>query len=165
MRKTHSSKGHQNEKGRVIGAGPYRSNFSVGEHGEKWIHSIQLHLNYLQKELQSRYNSSASAVTDLGKARTLHKEVISGFFVQVGSAPCYISHITCFCCLKEVPQYGLPCGHVLCSACIRAYSEDQNDGHLVLKSCPLHYRDSFHDRWRIWMKPEYAGVRVLSLDG
>ena len=36
---------------------------------------------------------------------------------------------------------------------------------MALESCPLHYDDPFSERWKIPMKPDFAGVRILSLDG
>lgn len=72
---------------------------------------------------------------------------------------------TCFCCLMDVPEHPLPCGHVLCTACIRAYGK-QAKSSIALVCCPLHREST---KWArpaiIKFKPVGAGVRVLSLDG
>ena len=165
VRSRHSPKGHQNEKGRIIGTGVYYSNFSAETYKKEWLSTLRHRLIALEQELQRRDTEMGKDVPDPATARTLHKEVISEAFKNFGTAAYYISHTTCFCCLKEVPQHGLPCGHVLCSACVKAFKTDQSATFVTLDSCPLHPFEPFPEQWRIAMKPDYAGVRVLSLDG
>jgi hypothetical protein len=77
--------------------------------------------------------------------------------------------------LREMPEHPLPCGHVLCTPCVRTYSEldmkregmQQKDKNFIrLDRCPLHLRYlRFTDPWFLKFKPDLAGVRILSLDG
>jgi hypothetical protein len=91
------------------------------------------------------------------------------FFERVPEAKMFISHSTCFCCLMQVPQHPLRCGHVLCTACIKAYgSPKQSRVTWEMKYCPLHEGETQErgtSTWVIKFKPEFAGVRLLSLDG
>ena len=97
-------------------------------------------------------------VNDKLLAYDLHKECMGRFFrsYQGFNAPRYISLTTCYCCLMEVPEHPLQCGHVLCTGCIKAYGYQHDSHSVVIEYCPLH---SIH------FKPDYAGVRILSLDG
>jgi len=65
----------------------------------------------------------------------------------------------------DVPEHPLPCGHVLCTACVKAYGT-QAKSTVSLPYCPLHREAT---RWAkpalIKFKPAGAGVRVLALDG
>ncbi|KAH7303139.1 acyl transferase/acyl hydrolase/lysophospholipase [Stachybotrys elegans] len=55
------------------------------------------------------------------------------------------SDATCFCCLRRRPQFGLPCKHAVCENCVKVFGRvDENDP---------------------WVKPDTAGIRVLSIDG
>lgn len=66
---------------------------------------------------------------------------------------------------QDVPEHPLPCGHVLCTACIKAYGKQKKTS-IIVSCCPLHRESTM---WAkpvlIRFKPIGAGVRVLSLDG
>lgn len=65
-----------------------------------------------------------------------------------------------------IPQHSLPCGHVLCTPCVKGFGKSLNGSEYSLESCPLHPDDgSWRDAYVIRFKPDLAGVRVLSLDG
>lgn len=76
----------------------------------------------------------------------------------------------CYGCLFGRPEYRLPCSHVICTACLRDY--DQTDparqylGNIIHNECIV-CADSSDPRWpyRTQVRPDLAGLRVLSLDG
>ncbi|TKA71655.1 hypothetical protein B0A55_05295, partial [Friedmanniomyces simplex] len=161
----HNPKGHQNASGRIIGPGEYQSDFSADTYIDQWLDSVKFRLLALQTSLQERDDSTSKTFTAIDHVLDIHRHQMSSFYRVLGGAHYFISHTTCFSCLKEVPEHGLPCGHVLCSACVRAYGKKDNDCYVVLESCPLHSVPKFQEPWRVAYKPDYAGVRLLSLDG
>ncbi|KAK5119234.1 hypothetical protein LTR85_007848 [Meristemomyces frigidus] len=114
---------------------------------------------------QKRDTQNEKGVTSLDVVLDMHRKRMGSFYQSMGGAVQYISHATCLCCLKEVPEHALPCGHVLCARCIRAYGRRHPDNSITINFCPLHSLDHFRQPWRIRWKPEHAGVRVLCLDG
>lgn len=159
------NKGHQNEKGKIIHAGDYQSSFSADDYGKQWLQSLQSHLAKVQQEYEERDSRDARTASSNQTALDLHKKHMASFFEKMGHAANYVSHTTCLCCLKEVPEHGLPCGHVLCTACVQAYGSSTDDPQVFVQSCPLHPGDVFSPRWQVHFKPEYAGIRALALDG
>ena len=162
---THGVKDHQNADGRVIGAGDYQTNFSYKDKLPKWLRLVEMRVREDRNELTRRENTQ-NEISNRRHARTIHKERVEGFFTAVGGAQNYVSHLTCFCCPKNVPEHPLQCGHILCSICVRAYSRPGNGCFRTMKSCPLHFTTSqFAEPWRIAVKPDFAGARILCLDG
>ena len=107
--------------------------------------------------------------SDNAIAYDLHRENMDSFFrgsFENFTAYSFCSLTTCFSCLLEVPQHPLQCGHTLCTACIRAYGRPNDRNSVLMDSCPLHARTTRGKAsWIVHFKPDYAGVRVLSLDG
>lgn len=164
----HQPKGHQDEKG-IIAAGDYQAAFDAN-FLPQWkaqlrsaIGSIHRDFQYELEQLTS--GDDAGAVPEERLALDLHIEYLNQFFEAVGPASSMCSHATCFCCLMDVPEHPLPCGHVLCTACIKAYGKPTKSS-VHVTCCPLH-RESTN--WAkptvIKFKPAGAGVRILSLDG
>jgi len=112
---------------------------------------------------QHRNVSSTSFRTDTEIAVDLHKSNTAKFYAHVHDVEHYYNNATCLSCLMSVPEHAIGCGHVFCTACIKDYATDGSDSLLVLRSCPLHQDQ---DRsWLVHLKPSFAGVRVLCLDG
>jgi len=99
-------------------------------------------------------------------ASDLHIDQLDYCFKKLGTARPFISHASCFGCLVNIPLHPLPCGHVLCEACIRDCATSSH-GRLKLKYCPLHVDmdNDFEPPWEVTHKPDHVGVRILSLDG
>lgn len=98
----------------------------------------------------------------------IHLINVNSFYHRVGGAQRFVSHSTCFCCLRELAEHPLPCGHVLCTPCIKGYGKPHSElsGSYTVATCPLHDFDAvFRVPAEILFKPPLAGVRVLALDG
>lgn len=161
----HNPKGHQNVDGKFIGSGGYQSEFDAREFMPKWIERIRSYLQYLQSK-SAELSLTLREQTENQIAAELHKQHLNDFYHQLGNVSKYVSHSTCFSCLRELPEHALPCGHVLCDPCIRAYGVRASRTAIELKRCPLHLREwLWEPPWMVAVKPPYAGVRILCLDG
>lgn len=77
------------------------------------------------------------------------------------------SQRTCLACLSNCPTNTLPCRgvqHSICEACIRRYMRGYDSSWAHLTQCPLGC-ELWTTPWRIRVKPETAGPRILALDG
>jgi len=162
----HLPKGHQSVTGKIIGVGGYQSDFDHREYGIKWINKISTRL----QELQSRFFELSHTLKERSEgsiAAELHKNSINDFYRSLGNdVTLFISHSTCFSCLRELPEHALPCGHVLCLPCVRDYGMRVSKTTIEVKRCPLHLWDTLWDPpWTVTIKPACAGVRILCLDG
>ena len=161
----HASKGHQNEKGDVLATGDYVPSFHYNSNMCRWIQRLEQEMNYMQesrdKALLARPDLSAEEITS-----TLHLGNLSKFYTQIGSASKFMSHSTCFCCLREIPVHPLTCGHVLCTPCIHSYGVPKGKGSIELLECPMgRAAEQWSESCLFRFKPPLAGVRVLCLDG
>lgn len=98
-------------------------------------------------------------------AGELHLKRMNEFYSNLGELSAYTNHSACFCCLRELPEHPLPCGHVLCTPCVRSFGRRKNRVTYALESCPLHDDQKWDQEWEIPVKPGLAGVRILTLDG
>ncbi|KAK5153225.1 hypothetical protein LTS14_007870 [Recurvomyces mirabilis] len=164
----HQPKGHQDNEG-IIAAGDYEAAFD-GNFSPTWKTQLRsaiegIHRDFSYELEQLSQVEDTQAIPEEKIALVLHEEHLNQFFELVGPASSICSHATCFCCLMDVPEHPLPCGHVLCTACIKAYGKTAHSA-VTLPSCPLHRAST---KWAkpaiIKFKPPGAGVRVLSLDG
>ena len=77
------------------------------------------------------------------------------------------SNKACFACLQSVPDHALPCGHVFCEQCVKDFgrsSEDQRSC-IEITQCVLCLSEWLTPPQLIRLKPKFAGIRVLTLDG
>lgn len=173
VRSSHAAKGHQTARGKIISSGPYESAFSSFNFSEQWKKFLKDRLQKIEAEFQKRRNATVPkkddplTVNDSTLAYNLHKEYMGRFFrsYEGYSASKFISLTTCYCCLMEVPEHPLQCGHVLCTRCVKAYGNQYDSHSVFMDYCPLHSTHKFDKSWIIHFKPDYAGVRVLTLDG
>jgi len=100
------------------------------------------------------------------RTATQHRSYLLGFVGKIGIEIGYISHTTCLSCLMEVPEHTMPCGHVICSACVQDFGRIENGSTLVMDSCPLHRELQWTgSRALATLNPQFAGTRILALDG
>lgn len=160
-----SQKGHQNKEGRMIGEGPYQSDFDMRKFLVAWIDRLKSDLASLQEKFASLSHRLRER-SDAEIAAELHQQELSSFYGSLGQGSDFISHHTCFSCLRELPEHALPCGHVLCTPCIKSYGKKASRTKIHLTRCPLHPRDWYWEPpWEITVKPPFAGTRILCLDG
>ncbi|KAI0544412.1 hypothetical protein F4679DRAFT_576867 [Xylaria curta] len=161
--KNSHTKGHQNIRGKLIGNGPYQVDFEIETLGSWWIETVGEQLALFQN---SAYKLGQTILrNDIQIATILHRERMDNFYATFGNPSAFVSHSACFSCLRELPECILPCGHILCQSCVRAYGRQTSRTSIELSRCPLHVRESFEKSSHAFsFKPPQAGVRILSLD-
>lgn len=167
VRSGHGDKGHQNADGKVFAYGAYFAPWSFAELQKEFQYNCFFRLEELLERLDKRIREGSPAVQ---AAAEIHRNDVMPYFYRhvAGDRGIqrYNSHSVCLCCLSKPPEHPLPCGHVLCTPCIKIYGFKRNDLEIIMDSCPLEARSKgFVYPWTIHFKPESAGVRVLCLDG
>jgi hypothetical protein len=141
------------------------SQFSFSSYQEIFQYNVYIRLSELLQMLLRRTQEFRDPERDA--AAFIHREtVMRNFFAHStrGLADAYISHSACFSCLFEPPEHGLPCGHVICMKCLRDFrSRIYSRTVIEIDKCPICDQDLVG--WRVTLKPESAGVRILTLDG
>ena len=164
VRSGHGTKGHQLENGKVLAVGEYQSRFSVESFQDEFRDKAYCHLVQLLEKLQM-----ADLDSDLEDevAARIHKDtVLTRFYEHVGGAEKFKSYSACFSCLVASPEDSLPCGHILCTPCLKAFGVNRGKVSIEIAACPLHpTRGVGSIPWRAQLKPLSAGVRILTLDG
>ncbi|KAK8017814.1 hypothetical protein PG993_014140 [Apiospora rasikravindrae] len=166
VRSGHNPKGHQNKAGKIIGHGDYESELDVATFGPTWTQLIRSSLRQIQASL-FRLGQEFVDRTELQTAALLHRERLNELYSNVlGNAADIVSYSACLCCLRELPECVLPCGHILCLPCIQIYGQRTSRTTIEISRCPLHVRDVISTPpWVIVTKPPQAGARILCLDG
>ncbi|KAK1613532.1 hypothetical protein BDP81DRAFT_443725 [Colletotrichum phormii] len=172
LRSGHNLKGHQNSAGKMFRSGDYVAEEGITQFETEWIEQIRDKLteleNALMRSVVDADNGLGEQQTEDCVAATIHQEQVASFFSTLGNVQSFVSHSTCFCCLREIPEHALPCGHVLCAPCVKAYAAPESESYMRMTTCPFHPKDSFKFQgagWTVAIKPPFAGARVLSLDG
>jgi hypothetical protein len=167
----HLPKGHQNARGKWIGDGRFKSKIQPERFWPIWKDEISKALAGFDNELQSVASNNAQTASPEELLNELHSKRMTRLYDDLGSADKFISHTTCLCCLMQAPLHTLPCGHTLCTRCVRSYGiavhgSAKNSSVLDMEFCPLHPGlDHWPSPYYVRFKPEHAGVRLLSLDG
>jgi hypothetical protein len=168
MKSGHNSKGHQNSAGRILASGRYQSDFDFDKYADVWINNISHYLEKVQKEVYAA-SIHDDSLTEPEAAARAHCKTMNEFYRNVGdNLFLFVSHSTCFSCLRELPEHPLPCGHVLCTPCVKSYARQVEKSVFQLGFCPLHVAETEFVSgfpWKIKIKPLHAGTRILSLDG
>ncbi|KAK3379099.1 hypothetical protein B0T24DRAFT_716735 [Lasiosphaeria ovina] len=156
-------KGHQARSGKIFSKGSYSPEFSSDVFFEDWMLDIGSHLDKLIRKL----NEFGADVQERELVARLHRTEIETFYRKLDSVTKVKSHATCLCCVRKVPEHVLPCGHVLCDACVQSIGDDVGGCVFEVRYCPLHpqYAKWYDNPVRIKFKPKDAGVRLLCLDG
>ncbi|KAM5527445.1 hypothetical protein FOXYSP1_20317 [Fusarium oxysporum f. sp. phaseoli] len=75
------------------------------------------------------------------------------------------SNETCLSCIRRRPQYGFPCGHLVCQNCVRTFSPKSSfdPWEYVPQSCHICGQPTPGISIRLF--PDTSRLRVLSIDG
>ena len=143
------------------------SDFAFASYHERFQWDVYAQLDLLLKSLADRVQEGDALESQA--AAQIHKDQVMVHFYNhsaKGRPEAFISHSTCFSCLFEPPEHALPCGHILCTSCIRAYGHAKGRTIVEMDSCPLEslIRPRY-GLWRVFIKPASAGIRILTLDG
>ena len=146
--------------------GKYVSSFSFKNYRERFEWDVYSRLTGLLETLRSEFQEGNRI--EAQAAAEIHKNTIMIPFFNHSTrnrVEAFTSHSTCLSCLFEPPEHALPCGHVLCTTCIRAYGHAKGKTVVEMDGCPLESISTSRYLWRIFLKPPTAGVRILTLDG
>ncbi|KAF1844020.1 FabD/lysophospholipase-like protein [Cucurbitaria berberidis CBS 394.84] len=165
----HGEKGHQNASGKIFADGAYESRRTFDTLQEEFANNCFFRLQELLDLLRQKRNARND---EIQVAAEIHRDdVMAWFYRHVsgdGRPGRYNSHSVCFCCLLRPPEHALPCGHVLCTQCIMIYGHPRPGSRteIQIEYCPLEVQTVRASQpWRVHLKPDAAGVRILTLDG
>ena len=151
----------------MLAVGGYVSDFSFESYRNRFQLDVYWRFQELLGTLRSKFLESgeleAQAATDIHK-----DQVMVRFYNRSakGRADLFISHSTCFSCLFEPAEHALPCGHILCTSCLKAYGHPRGRTVVEIDGCPMESLNKpRYGLWRVFLKPAAAGIRVLTLDG
>ncbi|KAF2230441.1 hypothetical protein EV356DRAFT_536374 [Viridothelium virens] len=161
------SKGHQRQDGQVLAFGEYDSQFSFETHHGSFRSNVYLCLQNLHGSLQERIQKGQREII---AASEIHRDVVMPNFYRHATRGqrIFSSQTACYCCLFEPPEHVLPCGHILCTSCIRNYGRPCGNTEVEIQECPIEsgsLRRYQSWKFRVYLKPRSAGIRVLTLDG
>ena len=168
VRSGHGAKGHQLKSGTLLAAGDYEASFNFDSYRQHFREDTYHKLKALRQIVQSKIEDDG--ISEEQAAAEVHREsVLPAFFDHAsdGQPQLLISHTVCCCCLFEPPEHALPCAHIICTSCLKAYGKANFKGHVVeISECPMEKRERhFRNTWRVFLKPANCGVRILTLDG
>jgi hypothetical protein len=117
-------------------------------------------INLIEKRL---YLYFEELTKDCTSALKIHEKNLRQFKTRWRSIK---SSSTCLYCLRRRPQYGLPCGHIICENCVLVFGECCVDNPWIFKMrhCLLCGVD-IPEELSVKVYPPTAGVGVLCIDG
>ena len=134
---------------------------------ERFQYNVYARLQELLNTLRSKVQEGGEL--EAQAAAEIHKDQVMVHFYNhsaQGRTDVFISHSTCFSCLFEPAEHALPCGHVLCTSCLKAYGHARGRTVVEIDGCPMESLSrAQHGLGRIFLKPAAAGIRILTLDG
>jgi hypothetical protein len=167
VRSGHSAKGHQMQSGRLAGVGHYKSTIQCDEPTKRKFQELvyeKLVISYVM----TRRRTSSSKAEDRAAAEVHCEYVLPHFFAHVTKHDpgTFVSHTVCLSCLFEPPEHALPCGHIICTPCLRSFGYCSESSRVAILHCPLEPKTNrFIFPSEIYLKPPGCGIRILTLDG
>ncbi|KAI4121211.1 MAG: hypothetical protein LQ338_006492 [Usnochroma carphineum] len=161
------ARGHQDNNGKPLGPGDYKSDFDAESYRLTWHSQLDNTLREIENSMEqvNLTNPSLPQHSEEREAARLHSKRMDEFYSSLGGAEKFFSNVVCLSCLEDMPEHALPCGHVICSKCVRTFGTVRSEGLISLKGCPLSYHVTWKPDVQIILKPDQAGIRILSLDG
>lgn len=166
VRSGHGAKGHQSKSGKLLSTGDYVSSFTFQGSKEKFQNDTYHKLVMLTSRV------SAKEALGMGKeqaAAEVHRELVLPLFFEHasrGDVRTFVSHTVCFGCLIQPPEHALPCGHIICTSCLKTHGRMHLDHYVEISACPMERSEKrFRSSWKVFLKPASCGVRILALDG
>jgi hypothetical protein len=166
---------HQDASGSQIGDGPFDSHSNDGLKGI-WDEVLEDHIKNADTEISRRMEAfvekSAPEMT-LQKVRvvwSVHRENLTKLYSTLVRLDTRRLYRMCAWCLTRAPFKVTPCDHAICSACAKAECSFRDNADyqrfVLLYACPLHPQEMPFDLpFVMQLRPHFAGVRILSLDG
>jgi hypothetical protein len=165
VRSGHAAKGHQLSDGRVFARGAYESSFSFKRNRKQTLDTIY---GWFQGFMGKVSQLSQQGHSRIEVASAIHRDdVLSSHYPTTDNGdPPGLRHTSfCICCLFGTPEAVLSCGHMLCRDCLQAYSTTKSKNVIEILECPLEINHQVLVEPRaIYLRPDAAGVRVLSLN-
>lgn len=166
VRSGHGAKGHQSKSGKLLAAGDYISSFTFAGNKEKFQTDTYEKLVALLAKVNARV--ILGAVREQAAAEVHRELVLPQFFEHAsrGDVRTFVSHTVCFSCLIQAPEHALPCGHIICTSCLKMHGRTHLDHYVEISACPMERSERrFRTPWKVYLKPASCGIRVLALDG
>ncbi|CAD0083511.1 unnamed protein product, partial [Aureobasidium vineae] len=159
------TKGHQSASGKVLAGGEYESHFTFDAFQEHFRNEVYVFLDDLLCSLPRSHPGDGRP--EVKAATERHKTMIlKPFFAHVSEGNRtydFSSHTVCFCCLFDFPEHSLPCGHVICTRCLKAYGNPTKEHTVEFWECPIDGKKLGYTPF--YLKSSHCGVRILTLDG
>lgn len=163
-RRHNHQKGHQDKEGEIIGGGDFEE-----FHGSPTRNKFQIDIREAYRSLAEKLHPLRDSYSSYSKA------VLEAHMKKVASQKTFwqqtYSNTTCLLCLFQQPDFFLPCGHSICTTCVRRWAKQPvpNDPYVYrLTECPL-CQELFTDNdsafLELELKPKNTGMRILALDG
>lgn len=166
VRSGHGAKGHQSKSGKLLAAGDYISSFVFGGNQYKFQRDTYLKLVSLSDRVREK---EALGTPKEQAAADTHREIVMPQFYEHasrGDVRSFVSHTVCFSCLIQPPEHALPCGHIICTSCLKTYGRLHYDLLVEISAYPMERSGKrFRSTWKVFLKPPSCGVRVLALGG
>ncbi|KEQ81932.1 hypothetical protein M438DRAFT_357458 [Aureobasidium pullulans EXF-150] len=145
--------------------GDYESQFTFDAFREHFRNEVYVALHELLCNLPRNHLCADSP--EINAATDQHKnKVLKPFFAHAlegNDTYDFSSHTVCFCCLFDFPEHTLPCGHVICTGCLKAYGHVTKEHTVEFWECPMDGKILGYTPF--YLKPPHCGVRILTLDG
>ncbi|KAI1204747.1 uncharacterized protein F4807DRAFT_446063 [Annulohypoxylon truncatum] len=155
---------HQYKNGKGHDPGKHSSSHSEEDFLAELEGIIGKRLEDLMKSFST--NEMRQRSDSISRASEIHQQNVNKFYGEMEGIDHCISHSACLWCLDQIPEHPLPCGHVICSSCLMAVAKPLGRGGFFwLESCPLASHKSWEKPWIGVIKPNQAGIRMMSLDG
>lgn len=167
--------GHQNKSGKLLDDGQYQAcRFTPNDLTSAIDRPLREAMEDITPTSPSDWHQGAVSRhrVNLATLRRRGKNIPTYFRKSSsGKKKMRLHRSTDFClgCLHGRPEYRLPCNHVICETCLEDFAvRDKDPGRLTNLNCAICGSVApENEKWphSIRVRPQLAGLRVLTLDG